>query len=158
MASNSCSDSVTTSLLDIRLAPHIRRTVRQANAWPINSVREPDLGSYLVKRIAAGNVDALPIHPTDRHIGRADLALGFAAVDRQIDGSEQLARRIGHADDAGAAPTGRIKIPGKIGLHPVTSTDAAGELRTRPDRAVRLHRVTFDETVPRREVEILFIW
>src|SRR5215475_14723806 len=80
-----------------------------------------------VDGIASRHEQGPAIRTAECDVRRTDLSLGLAAVDGQIDGAEQLARRRRDADDAGARSAGRKHIACPVGLLAVTDADAFGK-------------------------------
>src|SRR3989442_15318330 len=117
----------------------MRRRAGRPRGLPFHVVRR----NY-ARRLQLNRVDSIAprdeqrstVGTAERFIRGTDLLLRLAAINRQINGAEELPFRRCNADDAGPRTTGREEIPRLVCLLAVPDTNAFGENGVRTQWAV----------------------
>src|SRR5215475_7575804 len=110
-----------------------------------------------VDGIASRHKQSPAIRTAECDVRRTDLSLGLAAVYRQVDGAEQLARRRRDANDARACSAGREHIACPVCLLAVTYADAFSKDGKRAERAIGIDGISPHLTICSGQVHPLTI-
>jgi hypothetical protein len=94
--------------------------------------------------IAPCDEQRLAVRTPERLVGGADLLFGLTPIDREADGTQELAFGGSNADDPGAPAAGGEDIACLVGLLAVTNADSFRKDGGCAERAVRIDGIALD--------------